>query len=1123
MSDQPDPGPGFRLQRLEVRNWGTFHDRIWSLDLDGANGLLTGDIGSGKSTLVDAITTLLLPANKIAYNRAAGAETRERSLRSYVLGYYKSERSEDTGNSRPVALRHNSCYSVILGVFINASTGSTVSLAQVFWLHDGNLGQPERFFVVTDRPLTIAGHFSDFGTDITALKQRLRTAGIKRHDGFPEYGKDFRRRLGIASDQAMDLFHQTVSMKAVDNLNAFVRSHMLEPFDTTELINGLVTHFDDLTKAHQAVLTARAQIDALNPLIAHCDSADALQRAIDRLSHLRTAVPYFCAHGKAEALQQRIITSEGQHQRLERQLAKLGEELTNARQRQTNLELERAGHGGDRIAMMERDIKQVKEQQNERRARAGQFAALLTEAGLSSVDDPEQFEKRRAEITTKSEHSEKQRPHLQKELDDAQAAVRDLNTTLMEVNAEILSLKNRRSNIPRDSLQRRQRMCADLDLAEDELPFAGELIQVRQDADDWEGAAERLLHGFALSILVPQHHYSAVSDWINAHHLGGRVVYFRVPARTATPATMRPETLAARLEVRDGPLRPWLESELNHRAAQVCVDTMDDFRRHERAITRAGQIKGAGGRHEKDDRRRIDDRTSYVLGWSNKLKITAIMTYAGTLTSDKSAAEKHRDGVLNRQNQAIDLEKVLSRLGVFTDYAELDWRRSATRVVDLQKERERLENSSGELQRIAADLKEVGELIGRHEQTQRQLQNKAGGVEGTINADRDLLEQARATTTEAQYTTAVPYFTDLAEMTAETPVTTAEQYDKLVISLHRRIGDEREKADSALGKEQADAVRAMTNFRRSYPQLTKEMDDSLAAAPEYRALHQQLVDDDLPRFEKDFKQYLNTNTIREIASFNSQLNRQCDLIRERIDVINQSLVDIDYNEGRYIRLEVHPTPNTDIRDFRAELRACTDDSLNPDDDDQYSERKFLQVKKLIERFRGREGHTDADKTWTRRVTDVRNWFTFSASERWREDDTEHETYTDSGGKSGGQKEKLAYTILAASLAYQFRLDDPATADHTFRFVVIDEAFGRGSAESAEYALRLFQRLGLQLLIVTPLQKIHVIEPFVNAVGYVDNPRGDNSRLHCMTIEEYHQQQVAHAQARAQAHETSLPV
>ena len=101
-----------------------------------------------------------------------------------------------------------------------------------------------------------------------------------------------------------------------------------------------------------------------------------------------------------------------------------------------------------------------------------------------------------------------------------------------------------------------------------------------------------------------------------------------------------------------------------------------------------------------------------------------------------------------------------------------------------------------------------------------------------------------------------------------------------------------------------------------------------------------------------------------------------------------------------------------------------------------------------------------------------------------------------------QKEKLAYTILAASLAYQFGLEWGAEKSRDFRFAVIDEAFGRGSDVSTRYALDLFATLGLQLLIVTPLQKVHVIEPYVKAIGFVDNPTGRYSRLQTMTIEEY---------------------
>jgi uncharacterized protein YPO0396 len=265
--------------------------------------------------------------------------------------------------------------------------------------------------------------------------------------------------------------------------------------------------------------------------------------------------------------------------------------------------------------------------------------------------------------------------------------------------------------------------------------------------------------------------------------------------------------------------------------------------------------------------------------------------------------------------------------------------------------------------------------------------------------------------------------------------------------------------------------------------------------------------DDLPRFEARFKELLNENTIREVANFHSQLVRERETIKDRIARINESLHQIDYNPGRYIVLESQPTPDAEIRDFQNELRACTEGALTGSEDIQYSDAKFLQVKAIIERFQGREGTADLDKRWRDKVTDVRSWFLFAASERWKEDGTEFEHYSDSGGKSGGQKEKLAYTILAASLAYQFGLEWGAGRSRSFRFVVIDEAFGRGSDESAQYGLKLFGQLNLQLLIVTPLQKIHIIEPFISGVGFVHNDDGRSSKVRNLSIEEYQEEKA----------------
>lgn len=58
----------------------------------------------------------------------------------------------------------------------------------------------------------------------------------------------------------------------------------------------------------------------------------------------------------------------------------------------------------------------------------------------------------------------------------------------------------------------RDALCAQLGLDADDMPFAGELLQVREDERDWEGAAERLLHGFGLSLLVPDDHYPTVAE-----------------------------------------------------------------------------------------------------------------------------------------------------------------------------------------------------------------------------------------------------------------------------------------------------------------------------------------------------------------------------------------------------------------------------------------------------------------------------------------------------------------------------------------------------------------------------------------------------------------------------------
>ena len=1099
--------PGVRLDAVEIVNWGTFDKQIWRLDLGGDNALLTGDIGSGKSTLVDAITTLLVPGHKVAFNKAAGAETHERNLRSYVLGHFKSERGEAGLTAKPVALRDHNSYSVILGRFRNEGFGETVTLAQVFWFKEAH-GQPARFHLVADRELSVREHFSGFGRDINALRKRLRKLPhVELFDSFPPYGAAFRRRFGIESEQALDLFHQTVSMKAVGDLTDFVRTHMLEPFPVEDRIGHMISHFEDLTRAHEAVVKAHAQIGRLTPIVADCDTHAEVSAQVEDLRASREALRAFFAGHKIALIDKRIAGLAADIARLEERIAALretrrGQDAERDAVKQAILE-----NGGDRIAALGREIDAKSAARGERKQRSESYGRIAGQIGLAEPRNTDAFLANRVTITAEIETASAREADMQNMAVETGIEFRTLNDQHAELSQEIASLKSRRSNIPTRMLAIRSQLCGALKLGTDELPFAGELIEVRQEERAWEGAAERLLHGFALSLLVPDKHYAAVAGWVDATHLGGRLVYYRVQSRPVVVRSRRdPRAMANKLAIKDNsPFYDWLQRQLDERYDHICCAGLEEFRREEKAVTRLGQIKSGGTWHEKDDRTRIDDRANFVLGWSNAAKIAALEKSAVAL---EARIQKLADAIarLDREKKTLQLRLgLLQQLSAYASFNDLDWGSIALEIRRLEEERRELEEGSDKLKTLKAQLDAVEQVIGDAEKrlddargehaTLSERRAEAERQKGTAEADFAVLaEEARAR-----------YFPKLEALRAEA----LGEHRLTVESCDNRQHDMREWLQARIDAEVHKLTRlrdkivgAMRDYANLWPEETREVDASVDAAGEFRRMLGALKSDGLPRFEARFKALLNENTIREVAGFQSQLRREAEEIRERVAIINGSLREIDYERGRYIVLEAEPTTDSEVRDFQHDLRACTEGSLTGSDDAAYSEAKFLEVKCIIERFRGREGTAEHDKRWTRKVTDVRSWFVFSASERWRSDDSEHEHYSDSGGKSGGQKEKLAYTILAASLAYQFGLDTSVLRSRAFHFVVIDEAFGRGSDESARFGLNLFKTMGLQLLIVTPLQKIHIIEPYVAAVGFVHNEEGRRSRLRNLTIEEY---------------------
>ncbi len=1108
---------GFRLQYLEVLNWGTFNKVRWQIQPNGNNALLTGDIGSGKSTLVDALTCLLVPHNKIVFNKAAGAEGKERNLLSYVRGEYKKEKEEITKLAKKVYLRpDDNTYTVIIGNFYNEGYDENICLAQLFWI--GKESKVEKLLIISQPPLTVKEHFSNVA-DVNDLKKKLRSiAGVQLfNDNFSQYSESFRRLFGMNSEKAIDLFYQTVSMKSVSSLTDFVREQMLERTDVKEQIAALLKRFDDLNKAHSAVVHAREQYQILKPLAEACTEYDKVYLEIEDIEAMLEVLPIWFAEKKLKLLEIAISDTTAELEKSILQQDRVSAGLTELESRKSAVIQDIANNGGNRVEQVNSEIKRHEHDRDTKRKEFDDYDLLITQAGLKSVQQEADFDANIYSAKALDEKCTQLETTLREQRDNLISDLRKQDTEYKLELQELQSLKARKTQIPAWLIGFRSQLCEDLRLGEDELPFAGELLKVNENETAWEGAIEKLLHDAGISLLVPRKYYKSVSNYVNDNPLksadgrGIKLTYLEADLQSSRfIKDLDEESIVHKIDIKpDTPFCDWLEDYMKRSFGDyICVD-VNGLQHVPFGITRQGLIKSGRIRHIKDDRRRIDDRKNYVLGWSNVEKIRALEGSVNKLKNHIDQLKDQIEGVEDAERDNQNSKRAVDRILQFKDFVRIDWQYHVQKIYELEKERHELLNNNDVLALLQRTKEEIEQQIVETKTKERQLTEKIGGLKSTIKSYEEQKNLASYQTGQSGSLNIQKWYPVINDKLAgqRLSLKNIEARQEEFRKQYQGESGELKRLRGRLVGFRSSVERKMREIKEHSRAEYSEIAESIDARAEYIAKYKHLVAEDLKRHEERFKEELNKNVIQSIAVFDNKLEKHEVEIKRKIRSINQHLSEIDYNatQNTYITILMDNAANKEVRQFKEDLKACYKNVFsNPNE--LYSEDKYEQVKRILDRFASME---NIDKEWTSTVTDVRQWFEFNASERFRLDNTEKEFYEGSGGKSGGQKEKLAYTILASALAYQFGLQFGESKSRSFRFVVIDEAFGRGSDESTRYGLELFKKLNLQLLIVTPLQKIHIIENHVNTFHFVSNREGNNSQVSNFSKEEYETEKLKH--------------
>jgi len=1088
LSDLPDPrDEQFRLCRLQVFNWGTFSGLV-DVPIAERGFLFVGRSGSGKSTLLDAMSALLVPPNLVDFNaaaREAERSGRDRSLASYVRGAWADQHDSESGEIATQYLRKGTTWSALALEYRNG-LGQSVSLIRLFWITGTSsaAGDVKKHYMVCERPFDIAKELDGFELDLRRLKARLGE-DVHHYDTFAGYAERFRRLLGIENEMALKLLHKTQSAKNLGDLNQFLRGFMLDEPETFTAAERLVADFGELDAAHQAVVTARDQVDTLVPARELHEDLQVLRREAGTLKELHACVDTYGEQRRLVLQDQALAELDVQIMALHGEATQRRETVDNHVRRIEDLERQRRDQGGDAIDQLEREHETVTRERDERLGRRSRAEQACRDLNWVMPGTAQGFAELVGRARELQEGARDRAAGFEERMDTLKRERDEATRRFAGVRAEIDALKRTPSSIPAPAQAMRARLCSELGWSENTLPFVGELLQVKPEYAAWQGAIERVLHGFALSLLVDEQRYGEVAAWVNQTHLGAKLVYYRVGRPQAIGGRMLDaRSLAHRLDIRDHAHRDWLSAELARRFDYSCVDTPAALRHAERGMTREGQVKHPGDRYEKDDRRAVGDRRHWVLGFDNRDKLAlfeaegrelaqAIAQGGGAL----DALRSERDGDADRRLHANALANLV--------WEDIDVAPKLTRLGDIENQLQAMRKGDASLQEIMRKLEHERELLKRAERSR----DDAAAEHLSKGRDRKRLAEQReqCAARAADMTLSEAQADGLAARLPERPLT--------LDNIDRTMGDVKDGLSRALGtfasrqQELTGAiVKCFEHYCRKWPQDSGDFTADMHSLDGFMARLRRLELDGLPKHEARFYELLQTQSKQNLLVLQKHMIEARKSIGQRMDEVNESLERVSFNRGTILQIDLSDRGLPEVRDFQQQLRDVL--SHHQTEDRDRAEAQFAVLRQLVAKL---SADDPEHKRWREQVLDVRQHVEFVGVEKEQGTGRQVEVYRSGAGKSGGQRQKLATTCLAAALRYQLGGDD----GHLPRYapVVLDEAFDKADNEFTALAMNIFENFGFQMVVATPLKSVMTLEPFIGGACFVDiNGRHDSGVL-----------------------------
>lgn len=1051
-----------RLSELSVFNWGSFHG-LHTAAIDPEGTLVTGDNGAGKSTFIDGLMALLLPAGKATFNVAAAQGDRsDRSLLSYMRGSFGS--AHDGASTRVKSKREKGVVTGLRALY-RADDGSCITLAALFWTTSATntLGEVKRVYLVAKRSLQLKELLDAFGEGNTRqLKQWLRDdpAITDCDSNFSDYQELYRKHLYMDNKNAPALLSRALGLKKIDDLTKLIRELVLEPSGVKEDAKNVVEEFADLVAIHEQLVDAKEQYSHLSRLPELAESIAKSTKSLDSLllekSNLSTyfgeALSILWAEklediGKAlDSISREIRSVEIDESDAQSSLEKRHEEYLNV--------------GGDKVESLKKDIKHAQESLEGVIRQSSNYQRDCQNLGLSTDLTESAFLANKTLADGQAENLEQLKNQGLESFAEVRAELIRNENAVKEIENDIREIEARpNSNIHKDYQKLRDQIVDSLNLPADDLVFIGELLDVKEEERSWQGAIERALGGLKLTLLVPQRSYSMVTRWLNVRHTGLHVRVQVVLGNQSDYVEFSEKGFLRKLVWKEHAYRDWLKKHLSKYDLQ-CVAGTDELDATPFSMTKEGLVHKEKGRFEKKDQTRIDNRRDWYLGFSNKSRLAILHNDKNELEQVCAELKERDRKSLDELQKISDQEKLWERLSAYT-WEQINapyWQR---RLESVKADLNALEKSGGDLEVARSRWDAAKDHLQKIQDSKGQLLTKKGSLGNDKSHAQEQMDKFQQL--------AAAGMTDEVRQVLQSRVGDIRLDDAhRQADFEKAIDGELDKIRSAKSTAENVANGIMGSFRGKdkWQPITVDWPTGLEGLQYYLEHYTYIETEGLPELIDQFKERLNKHATQSLARIKTKLESEREDILERIDTINRVLKRTEFKQGSHLRLGSKREKYPHVLDFERKVRSALSHATSDD-----HEARFRLLSDVVDILNKASAPGTSTNEESKRLLDPRYQMSFFAEEIDSQDFHIIDVLDSSSGKSGGEKESFAGIIVAASLAYVLTPDGYDRP--IYCTVFLDEAFSNTAEAVSRRVLRVFKELHIHVNLITPYKNLNL--------------------------------------------------